>query len=94
MPDASIYDIIRSPVITEKSTNMTELNKYSFRVLPAVNKAQIKKAVEQLFRVHVVKVNTVKMPGKKKRVRFRQGKTADWKKVIVTVRKGEKIEFA
>ncbi len=88
------HTIIKSPVVTEKSTDLTEkYNKYSFAVDGRANKIEMKKAIEVLFKVKVIKVNTVKMRGKQKRVRFRQGKTPDWKKAIVTLRKGDKIEL-
>ncbi len=89
------HDIIISPVVTEKSTAIAdEQGKYAFRVPLRANKVEIRKAVEQLFKVHVTSVNTMRMRGKKKRVRFRQGMTPDWKKALVTLRKGEKIDLA
>ncbi len=89
------HEIILEPVVTEKSTVLADTQgTYAFRVALAANKIEIRKAVEQLFRVHVASVNTMKMRGKKKRVRFRQGKTSDWKKALVTLRKGEKIDLA
>lgn len=87
--------IIKSPVLTEKSTGMSEKeNKYSFRVGGNATKIEIGKAIEELFKVKVVHVNTSFVRGKKKRVRQRVGKTPDWKKAVVTLRKGDKIEFA
>ncbi len=87
-------DIILSPVLTEKSSDMSqEHNKYSFKVSRDSNKKEIGAAVQELFKVKVEKVNTVSMRGKKKRVRFREGKTPDWKKAIVTLKEGQKIEF-
>ena len=88
------HAVIKKPVLTEKSSGMSEReNKYSFHVARNANKIDIKRAVESLFRVKVVCVNTITMRGKKKRVRHRIGKTPDWKKAIVTLNKGEKIEF-
>ncbi len=88
------HAVIKKPVLTEKSSGMSEReNKYSFHVARNANKIDIKKAVESLFRVKVICVNTITMRGKKKRVRHRIGKTPDWKKAIVTLNKGEKIEF-
>ena len=88
------HTIIKSPVITEKSTDLSEkYNKYSFAVDGRANKIEIKRALEEVFKVKVIKVNTVKMRGKQRRVRFRQGKTPDWKKAIVTLRKEDKIEL-
>ncbi len=89
------HTIIKSPVITEKSTDLTgKYNKYSFAVEERANKIAIKKAIEELFKVKVVKVNTIRMRGKLRRVRFRQGKTPDWKKAIVTLKEGDKIDLA
>jgi len=87
--------IIKRPVLTEKSVGMSEKeNKYSFRVDRNATKIEIGKAVEELFRVKVLRVNTSFTRGKKKRVRHKVGKTPDWKKAIVTLREGDKIEFA
>ncbi len=87
-------DIILSPVLTEKSSDMSQAhNKYSFKVTKDSNKKEIGSAVQELFKVKVEKVNTISMRGKKKRVRFREGKTPDWKKAIVTLKEGQKIEF-
>ncbi len=88
------HTIIKSPVITEKSTDLSgKYNKYSFVVDERVNKIEIKRAIEELFKVKVVKVNTAWMRGKQRRVRFHQGKRPDWKKAIVTLREGDKIEL-
>lgn len=87
-------DVVISPVLTEKITEMGEAqNKYAFRVRKDSNKKEIGRSVEELFNVKVEKVNTVTMRGKKKRVRFKTGKTPDWKKAIVTLRAGQTIEF-
>ena len=89
----SSYEIVKSPLITEKNTLMQEDNKYVFIVDKNANKIEIKKAVEDIFNVHVVKVNTSKIKGKLKRVRFQVGMTPERKKAIVTLKEGEKIEF-
>ncbi len=90
----NIYDVIQEPLITEKIARETEsLNKYAFRVHPDANKKQIKSAVEKIFSVHVTNVNTTNNFGKWRRVRFQPGKTSDWKKAIVTVKSGEKIDL-
>lgn len=87
-------DIILSPVLTEKITEMGETgNKYAFRVSRDSNKKEIGRSVEKLFKVNVKKVNTITVRGKKKRVRFRIGKTPDWKKAIVTLNEGQTIEL-
>ncbi len=89
------YEIIKYPVITEKSTAIFgQENKYCFAVDKAANKYTIKKAIEFIYKVTVLKVNVVKMSGKKKRVRRQLGRTPDWKKAIVTLKEGDKIEFA
>ncbi len=89
-----IYDVIEEPVITEKITKETEkLRKYAFRVHTKANKKEIKAAVEKSFNVHVIKVNTSVVGGKWRRVRYQPGKTADWKKAVVTVKVGEKIDI-
>ncbi len=89
-----LYDVIESPVITEKGSKQWEQGKYYFRVRKNATKQDIKKAVEEIFRVNVLRVNTVSMKGKWKRLRFQPGKTSDWKKAIVTIKAGQKIEFA
>ncbi len=89
------YEIIKYPVITEKSTAIFgPENKYCFAVAKGANKYSIKKAIEFIYKVTVLKVNIVKMSGKKKRVRHQLGRTPDWKKAIVTLKEGDKIEFA
>ena len=89
------HDVIKKPVLSEKSSGLSEKeNKYFFHVGRKANKIDIRKAVEELFRVKVTAVNTVMVRGKKKRVRYHLGKTPDWKKAVVTLRKGDKIEFA
>lgn len=88
------YRIIKRPVISEKSTILTEKdNKYVFEVAPNANKIQIKKAVEDAFKVGVVRVRTMTMPGKTKRVRLQIGRTSSWKKAIVTLKQGDRIEL-
>jgi len=86
--------IVKQPVITEKSVELKNReNKYTFEVDSRANKLQIARAVEKLFGVKVIKVNTAMMSGKRKRVRMSVGKTSDWKKAIVTLQKGEKLDF-
>ncbi len=88
-----LYEVIRRPLITEKSTMLQGVGKYTFEVAIDANKAQIKEAVEKAFSVKVDAVNTVIMKGKIKRMGRNAGKTKDWKKAVVTLRSGEKIEF-
>jgi large subunit ribosomal protein L23 len=87
-----MYDIIRSPVITEKATNASEHNQVIFRVPLTATKHEVKAAVEGLFRVNVTAVNTTRMMGKTKRFRGRPGRRSDYKKAIVTLREGQRID--
>jgi large subunit ribosomal protein L23 len=89
----SMYDIIRAPVVTEKSTQGSEYNQVTFRVSPNATKPQIKRAVEGLFSVKVTKVNTLNMNGKVKMFKGRRGKRADYKKAIVTLAEGNSIDI-
>ena len=89
------HDIIKSVRFTEKATILGESGKYVFRVAPYATKLQIKRAVEQLFGKRVADVNTCNYAGKKRRERRADaGRTAHWKKAVVTLKAGEKLEFA
>lgn len=90
-----VYQVIQKVLLTEKGTRLSEEeNKYIFRVDPAANKAEIKQAVEELFKVKVTSVNTMKRQGKKKRERTpSSGRTANWKRAVVTLAEGSKIDF-
>ena len=90
---ANIHDIIIKPIVTEASMIAMENNKYTFKVLPKANKTQIKKAVSEIFDVEVVKVNTMNVKGKIKRMGRNEGKRADWKKAIVKLAPGNEIEL-
>jgi large subunit ribosomal protein L23 len=89
------FDLIDTVRLTEKATALTEkLNKYVFRVNPRANKIQIKQAIEKLFGKKVLDVNTCNYAGKKKRERRADyGRKPHWKKAIVTLKKGEKIDL-
>ena len=88
------YSILKRPLITEKSNLMKEeLNQISFEVDRRANKIEIKEAVKKLFNVNVLKVRTFTMLGKRKRMGRTEGKTSNWKKAIVTLKEGERIEF-
>ena len=90
----SVYEVIKRPRITEKGTELGEKhNKYVFKVSCNANKIEIRNAVEKIFNVKIEKVNTVKVQGKKKRVRKVEGRTPDWKKAVITLKEGNKIEF-
>ena len=93
MPAARHYDAILSPVITEKATMLSEQNKVVFRVAKDATKAQIAEAIENLFKVTVVKVNTLNVKGKTKRFRGREGKRSDVKKAIITLAEGQSIDI-
>ena len=90
-----IYQVIDKALLTEKGTRLSEEeNKYLFRVNPNSNKMEIKQAVEELFKVKVVAVNTMNRQGKKKRARTAQaGRTAAWKRAVVTLAEGDSIDF-
>ncbi|BAQ48259.1 50S ribosomal protein L23 [Methylobacterium indicum] len=90
--DPRHYDVIVSPVITEKATNLSELNKVVFRVAPKATKPQIKEAVEKLFEVKVKSVNTLVTKGKAKMFRGQRGQRSDVKKAIVTLEEGQTID--
>lgn len=85
-------DIIHQPVITEKAVDLMAENKYTFKVDKRANKIEIKHAVEEIFKVHVVEVNTINMKGKRKRLGRSEGMTSSWKKAIVTLADGDSIE--
>lgn len=88
------YSILRKPLITEKSNLLKEeLNQIVFEVDKKANKIEIKEAVEKLFKVNVIKVHTINMHGKIKRLGRSHGKKPDWKKALVTLKEGEHIDF-
>ena len=88
------YDIILKPVITEKSMEMLTQGKYTFKVAKDANKVEIRQAIEAIFNVKVVKVNTLNVKSKPKRVRYQEGRTRTWKKAMVTLTADSKtIEF-
>jgi len=90
---ADYRDIIIRPLVTEKTAGLMEENKYSFEVPLCANKVQIRQAVEQIFKVKVQDVNTVRVLGKMKRMGRHQGKRPDYKKAIVKLAPGQTIEF-
>src|SRR3974377_758426 len=87
------YDTVLAPVITEKATMLSEQNKVVFRVARDATKADIAEAVESLFKVNVVKVNTLNVKGKTKRFRGHVGRRSDVKKAIVTLAEGQSIDI-
>lgn len=94
MKTEKLYDIIISPVITEKSTSQSEHNKVVFNVARTATKPQIKQAVETLFEVSVIAVNTLNRKGKTKRFRGIKGIQSDVKKAVVTLKQGCSIDVA
>ena len=87
-----MFDIVRSPVITEKATNASEHNQVIFRVPLTATKREVKAAVEGLFKVKVTAVNTIQVQGKLKRFRGRVGRRPDYKKAVVTLGEGQRID--
>jgi large subunit ribosomal protein L23 len=94
MPELHLYDVLLRPVITEESQQLMELNQYVFEVARDANKPQIKAAVETIFDVTVLKVNTMVMPAKRgMRGRNEYWRKNEWKKAIVTLTEGDTIEM-
>jgi large subunit ribosomal protein L23 len=86
-------DVIVRPVISEKSYGLLDDNKYTFIVAPDANKTQIKIAIEQIFNVRVVGVNTINRQGKRKRTRFGYGRRPNTRRAIVSLAEGDRIEI-
>ncbi len=86
-------DIILRPVVSEKSYNLLDENKYTFIVAPDANKTEIKIAIEEIFGVKVVSVNTANRQGKTRRTRYGTGKKVDTKRAIVTLAEGDRIDI-
>jgi len=91
--DPRHYDVIKSPVITEKATTASERNQFVFKVALDATKPQIKKAVEQLFNVKVKSVNTLIRMGKTRTFKGKSGEMSDVKKAVVTLAEGSSIDF-
>lgn len=87
------YKIILYPLRTEKGSVLQTENKYLFAVDTLSNRIEVKQAVEEIYKVSVVNVNTMNILGKRRRVRRAEGKRPDWKKAIVTLKEGETIEL-
>lgn len=86
-------DVIIKPVLSEKSTTLAKEGKYVFRVSKNANKKIVKRAIKEIFNVEPVRVNIMNVRGRRKRVRYNYGYTASWKKAIVTLKQGDKIEL-
>ena len=87
------FDVIRNPIITEKSTLLSEHNKYVFSVLPDSNKLDIRRAIEKIFSVTVTSVRVMNVKGKVKRFKGRKGFTKGYKKAIITLKEGDVIDY-
>ena len=88
-----LYEVLRRPLITEKNTTLQAQGKYAFEVAKEANKHQVKQAVEKAFKVKVTAVNVMTVPGKERRIGRRQVLTRSWKKAVVTLKPGDKIEL-
>ena len=93
MTKISPFDSIVGPVITEKSTNLTSLNKIVFKVMVSANKKNLKKNIEKIFKVNVTKINIIKKKNRTKFTRGRSVKIKGYKKAIVTLKKGQSIDL-
>ena len=93
LSDARLYDVIVRPLVTEKTTRAAEQNKVVFKIAPTANKHDVKAAVEAIFKVTVLKVNTINTEGKMKKFRGRNGQRDDVRKAIVTLAAGQSIDF-
>ena len=89
----SLYEVLRRPLITEKSTVLQAQGKYAFEVTSDANKLQVKQAVEKAFNVKVTAVNIITMRGKTRRLGRRSVTTSPWKKALVTLKSGDKIQL-
>ncbi len=88
-----LYDKILSPVVTEKSTNLSEQNKIVFKVSDGTNKLSLKKSIEKIFKVNVTKINIIIKQSRKKITRGKKVKVKGYKKAIITLKKGQSIDL-
>ena len=94
MKKFTFLDTILSPNVTEKATSLSEYNKIVFKVHKQATKNYIKKSIEKIFKVNVVKINTIKQKGKSKLVRGKKSRKSGYKKAIVTLKKGQSIDLS
>ena len=94
MKKFNFLDTIVSPAITEKATSLSEFNKIVFKVHQGASKNSIKKSIEKIFKVNVIKINTINIKGKTKLVRNKKSYKSGYKKAIVTLKKGQSIDLA
>ena len=93
MEKIHLYDKILSPMVTEKSTNLSELNKIVFKVPDSANKKNLKKNIEKIFKVNVIKVNIINKQNRTKVTRGKKVKVSGFKKAIITLKKGQSIDL-
>ena len=93
MSKLHLYDKILSPIVTEKSTNLSEHNKIVFKVPSSANKINLKKNIEKIFRVNVTKINIINKQNRTKLTRGRKVKVSGFKKAIITLKKGQSIDL-
>ena len=93
MSKINLYDKILNPLVTEKSTNMSEMNIVVFKVNRLINKNSVKKSIEKIFKVNVVKVNIINKQSRMKKVRGKKVRVPGYKKAIVTLKKGQNIDL-
>lgn len=89
----NVNEVLIKPLITEKNTKLGALNKYTFKIDRRANKTQVKDAVQQIFKVNVTAVNVISVPPKTRRVGRTVGLTQPWKKAVVTIQPGQRIEI-
>jgi len=90
----NLFDTIVSPAVTEKATSLSEFNKMVFKVHKGASKKSIKKSIEKIFKVNVIKINTINLKGKTKLVKGKKSSRPGYKKAIVTLKKGQSIDLA
>ena len=93
MNKINLYDSILSPLVTEKSTNLSEINKVVFKVNSSADKKSIKKSIEKIFKVNVIKINIINKQGRVKIARGKKAKVRGYKKAIITLKKGQNIDL-
>ena len=93
MPKIHLYDKIISPIVTEKSTNLSEQNKIVFKIPSGANKKNLKNNIEKIFKVNVIKVNIINKQNRTKLTRGRKIKVSGYKKAIITLKKGQSIDL-
>jgi len=94
MKKFNLLDTIVSPAVTEKATSLSEFNKMVFKVHKGASKKSIKKSIEKIFKVNVIKINTINLKGKTKLVKGKKSSSPGYKKAIVTLKKGQSIDLA